>query len=212
MNNGAIQNDMQVLAAVPGLDGFVADGIGHTRLTATALPIAGGTADASQAKGIIVPLSATVPLAIGANNYTKDVWSFVSTGIDAINLNVIDGNDFLTIGTADPGATLHSTLNIFDALGSLVGVGAESADTFSESFTGVLPAGIYFAEVGSFGGYSQTSYFETSEIPAITTYYFDAGSYFMTGSGFAAVAEPSSIVFAAMGFLGVAAYCRRRTR
>ena len=195
------QNDLTVLAANPGLGGYVADGIGHTRLAATPLPLLGGAVDASVAKGVIVPLSSTDPNPIGAGNYTSDVFSFHSVGT-LFTLTVNDGSEFLTTGIADPGATLRSTLSILDSAGNVVAAGIEAASTFSESYSGILSSGDYFAVIASYGGETQTL------AGYNTTQYYDMGSYFLTGSGFATVPEPGIMLLGVMA-LGLIARRRR---
>lgn len=199
------QNDVAVLAANPGLGGFVADGIGHTRLTATPLPLLGDTVDASLAKGVIVPLSATNPNPSGASNYTSDVFSFHAYG-QQISLTVNDGTDFLIPGVADPGATLRSTLSILDSAGNVLGTGVEAASTFSETFSGILTSGDYFAVISSYGGYTQT--LTNAGTTYNTTQYYDMGSYFLTGTGFAMVPEPGVMFLGAMA-MGLIARRRR---
>ena len=194
------QNDVAVLVANPGLGGYVADGIGHTRLAATPLPLLGGAVDAGLAKGIIVPLSSTAPNPIGASHYTSDVFSFHADGT-LFTLTVNDGSEFLTTGIADPGATLRSTLSILDSAGNVVAAGIEAASTFSESYSGILTSGDYFAVISSYGGESQTL---AGDNP---TQYYDMGSYFLTGSGLAAVPEPGIML---LGVMALGLMSRRR--
>lgn len=198
------QNDPAVLAANPGLGGFVADGIGHTRLAATPLPLLGDAVNASIAKGVIVPQSATNPNPIGASNYTSDVLSFHAYG-QQISLTVNDGSEFLTPGVADPGATLRSTLSILDSAGNTVATGLEAASTFSETFSGILSSGDYFAVISSYGGATQT--LTDAGTTYNTTEYYDMGSYFLTGSGFAMVPEPGVML---LGVLTMGLVARRR--
>jgi autotransporter-associated beta strand protein len=179
-NNGSsnhIQNDVSVLLGNNNIGGFVEDGIGHSLATATLMPLSGSTINAALAKGIITPASTAAPTPIGASNYTTDFFRFYTSG-GPISLVARDGSEFLTVGAADPGATLRSTLKILDPSGTIVGSATEAASTLSETYSGTLSAGWYYAQIASYGGHSQTlgSYNTTS--------YFDMGSYFLTGSGF----------------------------
>ena len=148
------------------------------------MPLTGSTVNYAQAKGIITPTSTTSPTPIGASNYTTDFFRFHTNG-GAVSLIVNDGSEFLTAGTPDPGAMLRSTLTILNTSGSVIGTATEAASTLSETFSGTLAAGTYYAEIASYGGHTQTlgSY--------NTTYYFDMGSYFITGSGLS-VPEPGT--------------------
>jgi hypothetical protein len=172
--SGHTQNDVADLLGNSGLGSFRDDGIGHTQPTATPLPLSGTSVNYNLAKGIITPASATSPTPMGASNYTSDYFAF-QAGTAPISLTVHDGTEFLSPGTADPGATLRSTLTIYNAQGLIMGTGVEDASTLFETFSGTLPAGNYYAKVSSYGGHAQTlgSY--------NTTYYYDMGSYFLTG-------------------------------
>jgi hypothetical protein len=179
----ATQNDVKTIVGNPGMNGFVDDAVGHNHITATPLALVGSAVDPNLARGWITPVSAANPNPIGANNYTTDFFSFASDGVDPISLTVNDGTEFLNIGTADPGATLKSTLQILNGTGTLVvGTGVLSADTLSESFAGVLPTGTYYAQVSSFGGNIST--FDASAS------YYDMGAFFITG----AVPEPAAVM------------------
>lgn len=207
-SSAAIQNDVQVVANLAGMNGYVQDGIGHSVGAATTLPLLGSSINAAAAHGLINPVSVTAPQPIGIDNYTKDYWRFYSDGVTPINLNLFDGNELLAAGVADPDIMLRSKLNILTAGGALLAAGVESADTLSVSFGQLLPAGSYVAEITSYGGHTQTladgqgGFFNTTQ-------YFDMGSYFLTGSGFA-VPEPSSLVLL-MGAVMAAAWRRRTT-
>src|SRR5207302_2003352 len=111
--------------------------------------------------------------------------SFRSIG-EPITLTVNDGGELITPGAADPGVTLNSSLTILNAAGNFVASAPLSSSTLTETFTGALTPGTYFAQIASFGGY--TSSYD------LTASYYDMGSYFLTGSGFspAAVPEPAA--------------------
>ena len=83
----------------------------------------------------------------------------------------------------------------------------EASSTLSETYSGTLPAGNYYAEIDSYGGHTQTlgSY--------NTTYYYDMGSYFLTGSG-VSVPEPGTwaMLLAIACFASAAALRRGRGR
>ena len=200
------QNDPAVILSNDGIGGFVDDGIGHTLATATTMPLSGGSVNAAQAKGIITPASMTSLTPIGASNYTTDFFRFHTNG-GTISLTAYDGSEFLAAGTADPGAMLRSTLTIFNGSGSLVATATEASSTLSETYSGTLPAGNYYAEVASYGGHTQTlgSY--------NTTYYYDMGSYFLSGSGLSVVPEPGTwAMLLAVACFAAAALRRARHR
>jgi hypothetical protein len=213
------QNDVAVILSQtqnPGLT-LASSAIGHSFATATAVPLVGNTIDVSSPlhDGLIVPASSDNPQPIGINNYTKDDFKFTSNGVTPITLTVHDGDDLLTPGVADPNATLNSILNIYNSSGTLLATEAEDPSTaaledpttFFETYTGLLSAGNYYAEVTSFGGRVQQSD-DPNYNPA---YYYDTGSYFLTGTGFAAIAvpEPTSIALAG-GLVGIGLLGRRR--
>ena len=200
------QNDVTTLLSNSGIGGLVNDGIGHTLATATLMPLSGSNVNAALAKGIIVPASASSPTPIGASNYTTDFFQFHTNG-GSISLTAYDGSEFLTAGTADPGATLRSTLTILDSSGSIVGRATEAASTLFETYSGTLAAGNYYAEIASYGGHTQTlSGYDTS-------YYYDMGSYFLTGSGLSPVPEPGTcVMLATVACLGVVFHRRLRRR
>jgi hypothetical protein len=200
-----IQNDVAVLLSNAGIGGFVEDNIGHSLATATPMPLSGNSVDFSRAKGVIAPASTTVPTAIGASNYTTDFFWFRTDG-GPLSLTAYDGTEFLSPGTADPAATLRSTLTILDHMGLPVGTAIEAPSTLFETFSGTLPAGDYYVKIASYGGHTQTlgSY--------NTTYYFDMGDYFLTGSGLSALPEPGTLALLTAGLLGLLCYARRRHR
>jgi hypothetical protein len=204
-SDGGIQNDVSILLSNDGIGGYVDDGIGHSMATATPLPFTGSSVDPALAKGIITPLSTASPTPIGVTNYTRDYFLFRTNG-GQINLTVYDGSEFLTTGTADPGAMLRSTLRILNNVGAVVGTGTEASSTLSETYSGTLPAGDYYAEIASYGGQIQM-------LPGCnTTNYYDMGSFFMKGSGsFLPVPEPAVwAMLASVACLGAIAF--RRTR
>lgn len=189
-SSGATQNDVKIISSNPGITSFLDDAIGHSRATATPLPLLGnGTVNFNAAKGVIVPTSTSSPQPIGVANYRSDFFSFQSFGAP-ITLTANDGGEFITPGTADPGVTLDSTLSIFDALGNLVATATNATSTLAETYSGTLPAGTYFAQIASAGGYTST--YDSSAS------YYEMGSYFLTGSGFNAVAVPEPTGAAAM--------------
>lgn len=205
-----VVNDVQSMLALNGSLQFVDDGIGNSLSTATPLAIVGGSIDvtSSTGKGVIVPLSSTDPDPLGASNYTENWHSFYTDGIGAINLTLHNGLDLLTAGVEDlsgidlQAGTLRSTLSIFDSVGTLVGMGVEDATTLFSQYNDTLASGTYYAVVNSFGGHQQDS---PSFNPAE---YFDMGAYFLTGSGFDVVPEPSSFVL--LAFASVTIAVRRR--
>ncbi len=173
------QNDVQIILS--NTDKSVADsGIGHTIAAATALPVVSGSVNMASPlhRGCISPASAATPLPIGAANYTTDFFSFSSNGTSTITLTLHDGNDLLVPGTADNAATLRGVLTIRNAAGNAVGAGIEDASTLATTYTGILPAGTYYAQITSFGGHAQAS----AGFNAAS--FYDMGGYFVTGSGF----------------------------
>jgi hypothetical protein len=193
--DGHTQNDVSLLLTNYGIGGYVNDAIGHTLATATPMPLLGSNVNAALAKGIITPLSVTSPTPIGASNYSSDFFVFHSNG-GPISLTVNDGSEFLNPGTADPGAMLRSTLTILNGLGMAVGTATEASSTLSETYSGTLPAGDYYAKIASYGGKTQTISVPFSG-SYNTTYYYDIGSYFLTGSGLYPVPEPGTCVLLA---------------
>ncbi|HZZ44460.1 MAG TPA: hypothetical protein VFE58_16110 [Tepidisphaeraceae bacterium] len=172
-----LQNDVQIIESNSGMGNFLDDGIAHSAASAAFLPLNGSAVSPGHAKGVIVPVSSTAPAAIGADNYTKDFFSFRTDG-SLLSLTATDGGERLATGVADPGATLESTLTILDSSFDAVGTAIMNVNTLSETYTGILPAGRYYAVVASFGGYAS--------ITDTTASYYDIGSYFLTGSGFSA--------------------------
>lgn len=171
---------------------LINDGIGHTRLGATVLPLTSTNINSSLAQGVIVPLSESDPNPIGANNYTRDWFKFNSDGVHTISLTSYDGTSFLTPGVADGVGTLRSTLSIYDSSGAFVGSATEDSSTLFETYSGLLGAGTYYAEINSFGGHVQNS-------PSFNAAsYYDTGAYFLSGSGFAALPEPSTFCLVAI--------------
>jgi hypothetical protein len=201
-SNGSLQNDVKILSSNPKLTTFVDDLIGHSLAAATPLPLLGnGTVDFNAAKGVIVPVSPSSPQPIGVDNYRSDFFSFQAFG-NPITLTANDGSEFITPGIADGGATLNSSLSIFDALGNLVGTATTATSTLAETYSGTLPAGTYFAQISSAGGY-------TSTYDPTATYY-DMGSYFLTGSGFSPVAVPEPATLVAFACIAPLLLVRRR--
>lgn len=199
-----VQNDVMTILANDGA--AIADsGIGHTFATATAIPLAGSVIDVNNPlhRGVISPNSASNPDPIGVDNYTKDVFSFVTDGSNPISLILHDGDDFLTPGVADNGLTLRGALSIFDSSYSLVASAVEDSSTLFQTYTGLLGAGTYYAQITSFGGHEEV----TNDY--LAAQYYDMGGYFLTGSGFVAVPEPASIMLFAIGSIGLMARRRR---
>lgn len=197
------QNDIQALLGNRNLNTFVDSGIGHTRPTATALPLTGNTINSSSAKGVITPASTVAPNPIGEANYTKDVFSFVVAGGQTANLNVSlrSGRSTITAGTADPGQVLNATLRLLDVSGNIL-VTANTG-TFLETITqNNLAAGTYYLEIASAGGVTLDS-----GLPNQTTY-FDMGSYFLTGT-LTPVPEPVTVLAVAVLGLGLVRTGRR---
>ena len=184
---------------------FIEDGNGHTRLAATPLSLMGSAVDLNLDKGVIVPTSESNPNPMGAANYTTDWFSFLSNGTTPISLTANDSTDLLTPGVADDDGTLRSTLTILGLTGNTIGTATEAADTLSETYAGLLPAGTYYAEVGSYGGHAQVN--AANYDPAE---YFDTGAFFLNGSGFATTAVPEPTSIAALLLGGVTLVGRRR--
>jgi len=183
------QNDSRGIVTNPGMNGYIDDGIGHTMATATALALSGTTINYSLAQGVITP-SSTASNPTGVSNYTSDFFAFHSGG-GSLSITVNDGSEFLSPGTADPGVTLRSTLEILDASGDVLGTGTEDASTLFETYTGNLAPGNYYLEVNSHGGYAQT--LSGTAGTYTTTNYYEMGSYFITGSGVGLAPEPGSL-------------------
>lgn len=213
-NNGPVRvpiNDIQSMLATNNVSNgrvgtanlhLVNDGIGHTRATATVLPLTGTSVNSILAQGVIVPASESSPNPTGAANYTHDWFSFNSNGAP-ITLTATNGTEFLVPGVADGVGTLRSTLTIVNAAGTVVATGTEAVDTLSETFTGTLPAGTYFVDVASFGGHPQNA-------PAFNAAtYFDSGAFFLSGTGFAPVPEPAGFAILAVGVAGILVRRRR---
>lgn len=189
------QNDATVIQANANMGNFIDDGIGHSLATASLLPLTGSNVNNTQAKGVIVPKDNANPTPIGSANYVSDFFKFHTNG-GAVTLTATDGSQNITPGTADPGATLDSNLFILDSSGNLVATATRDTSTMFETFSGSLASGDYYAQISSIGGYTST--FDTS------AKYYSMGSYFLTGSGFAAVPEPATLLAltAGLGLIG----------
>ena len=179
---------------------FIDDGIGHTMLAATPLPLSGGSVNFSLAKGVIVPASSASPTPIGAANYTSDYFSFHASG-GSVTLTVVDGSENITPGVADPGTTLASSFSILNSAGTPLFTVSDNTN-LTESITQTLASGNYYAKITSFGGETSNGNYDP------TAQYYDMGSYFLTGSGFTSVPEPAQVFFAVSG--GVLLFSRRR--
>ena len=175
-HSGVLQNDDQILASAPGIGGFINDGIGHTRASATPLPKIGSSVDFNLAKGVIVPVSISNPAAVGSANYQPDYWSFTTTG-GLVSLTANSGEEYLTPGIADPGATLKTLLTIYNSSGNVVATSPTTS--LSESISTTLAAGTYYASVTAVGDALDTTY--------DPRYFFDQGPFFLTGTVPAAV-------------------------
>jgi hypothetical protein len=199
------QNDVIDLLSNSGIGGYVNDGIGHSLATASILPLNGSSIDYATARGIITPISTSNPQPIGESNYTSDYFLFHTNG-GQITLTVNNGTEFLKPGTADPGAMLRSSLTILNSSGTAIGTGSESLSTLSVTYASTLPAGNYYAKISSHGGDTQTV------SPYNTVWYYEMGSFFLTGSGFSAVVpEPGTcIMLLSVVFVGIGVF--RRTR
>src|SRR5262249_40740470 len=91
-NNGpTTQNDIHTILSTstnPSI-AIVNDGIGHTRASATALPLTGAIINFASAQGVIAPAN-TNPSTSGTANYTTDFWSF-TTGAGSVSITVNPG-------------------------------------------------------------------------------------------------------------------------
>jgi hypothetical protein len=198
---GTNTNDVAVLESNLNIGSLLDSGIGHTMATATGLAVnPDGSVNAEFAKSFIMPKASTGYSATGEDSYTKDYFAFHAAG-GAISLTANDGSEFLLAGVADPGATMRSVLRILDINGTVLGTSTEDATTLIHTWSGSLSAGTYYAQVVSYGSY--VSSYEPSSS------YFNMGAYFLSGSGFAPVPEPTTIV-AMLGGLGFLLRRRRK--
>ncbi|MER3495547.1 MAG: hypothetical protein C4320_01205, partial [Armatimonadota bacterium] len=200
---GGNVNVVSMLQGNAGIGDLLDSGRGHSFDTASLMAFTPtGLVDVNNLvnKGFIMPKASANYTAEGVDNYTKDYFSFRSTG-GAVTLTVNDGNDLLVRGVADAGATMRSALKIFNVQRQLVATATESTSTLLHTFTGNLDAGDYFAEVSSIGAYIPT--YEPN------TRYYNMGGYFLTGSGLKVVPEPASIAVLSLGILAI---LRRRRK
>jgi hypothetical protein len=175
---GIIQNDAQIIANNAGLGGFIDDGIGHTRASATPLPQRGNAVDFTLARGVIVPASSSNPAPLGSANYRPDYWSFTTSG-GPFTLTANSGDDYLTPGIADPGATLRTLLTLYDANGTVVATSPTTS--LSGTITTTLGAGSYSVSVTAVGNAIDPAFSGRQ--------FFDMGPFFLTGTVPAAVGQ-----------------------
>jgi hypothetical protein len=194
------ENDIAVMLALNAGLTLVEDGIGHTRPTATPLPLSGSAVDFTSAKGVIVP--ADMANATPANT-TEDWFSFTLSSTSTISLTAHNSTDFLTPGVADGVGTLRSKLTIFDIDGIELMQGAEAVDTLLTTYSDTLNAGTYFAQISALPPHDQDSpMFNPAQ-------YYNMGAYFLTGSGFTQVPEPGALILC-VGGAAVLFFRRRR--
>jgi hypothetical protein len=210
-NSPTAQNDLSLLltntgitTGATGAGGFMDSGIGHTRPTATALPVSGSNITAA-AKGHIAPSSAT-PNPINEANYTTDYFSLVVPAGNTATLNIVlrSGQSTITAGTADPGATLNATFRLLDVNGNVLQTSNSGVltETLTVTAGSPLPAGTYYLQIASAGGATD---------PANGYQYYDVGSYFLTGT-FTPVPEPATVfAVAAVGLAAAGGWRRWRS-
>jgi hypothetical protein len=192
---GENDNDVAVLMSNLNMGSILDSGKGHSLVTATPLQILGnGEVNTALSKSWIMPKAETGFSASGEDSYTKDFYSFQAAG-GSISLTAHDGTSFLQDGVADPGATMRCVLRILDQNGNILGTSSEDSTTLRHTWSGNLAAGRYFAQVVSYGAYV------SSHEP--DSRYFNMGGYFLSGSGFATVPEPGSMLALLTGVLCV---------
>jgi hypothetical protein len=201
-NVNTIQNDVgRMLASNPGM-GLFNDGIGRTLATATPLAIVENQIDFENARGVIVPLTTSNPNPIGADNYSKGIFSFSTAGgLNTITVNA--GGQWLVPGFADPRPMLDATLRILDQSGLQIAI--SNTASLSETLAVNLTAGSYFIEVSSAGGKQASLGPDGNWVAA---QFFDMGSYFLTGN-IIAVPEPNGALLL-FAFWGLCAIRRNR--
>lgn len=200
-NTSVIQNDPQrILDRNQAMGGFYNDGIGRSLATATALAMIGDQIDYTLARGVIVPNSDTNAQPIGEENYTRGYFSFeTSGGLSSITVN--SGGQWITPGVADPRPMLDATLRILDVNGEIVAY--SDTPSLSETITIDLLAGSYFIEVASAGGKFASLGPDGEWDPA---YFYDMGSYFLTGNIPLAIPEPTGLLIFAGVLLIIASH------
>ena len=104
----------------PWLAPFIDDGIGHTLLTATPLPLIGTARQLQPREGRHRAVQFLIPPARPARPITNPIiWSFSTDG-GLLSLSVIAGRESITPGIADPGPTLDASLEILNTSGSVL--------------------------------------------------------------------------------------------
>ncbi|QTN34218.1 hypothetical protein HZ994_18465 [Akkermansiaceae bacterium] len=185
---------------------FIDDGVGKSIATASVLAVnSDGTVNYVMSSGIIVPKSESDPQAIGSSNYTSDYFSFATDGTQAITLTLNNSTQYLEAGVADGVGTFRGILEIFNADGTQsLGNGTEAPDTLTNTFSsgGNFAAGNYLAKISSRGGHAE----DTNGVYKPANY-FEMGGFFLTGSGFMPIPEPSAAI---MVLFSAAFFLRRR--
>ncbi|YCM42509.1 M12 family metallo-peptidase [Verrucomicrobiaceae bacterium 227] len=192
---------------------FVDDGIGHTAATASDLGVnPDGTVNYVTSSGIIVPSSEANPQAMGSENYTSDFFKFQTDGTTTITLTLNNSTQYLEAGVADGVGTFRGLLQIFGEDGlTLLYEGTESDDTLTNTFssTGVFNAGTFLAKISSNGGRAEDSLDGPAPGQSYNpANYFEMGGFFLTGSGFVAVPEPSGAMLVLLS--GILFFRRKR--
>ncbi len=201
LDYGGVQNDIAILLTNSGIGGFMDDGVGHAKNSATGLVLTGNTITAASNFGFITPNSTSNPTAIGQANYTTDYFKFFTKG-GAVSITLNDGAERVTAGTIDNGTTLDGYLTLLDSDGNIIAT-ATDPNTFTATISTTLALGQYYLEVQSAGGkYSSTNPNYGDSM------YYDMGSYFLSGT--IPAPEPSGISFIILITTGLLHRRRRR--